>query len=97
MGDRIGSLEVGKQADLVVFETRHLHWAAPADPALALVWATDGRHVRHVMVGGRVVVDEGRCTTMDESELRREAARASGALLARAGLRPPVRWPVERG
>ncbi|HVX22650.1 MAG TPA: amidohydrolase family protein [Acidimicrobiales bacterium] len=97
MADRIGSLEADKRADLVVFETGHLHWAAPADPALALVWATDGRHVRHVVVDGQVAVDDGRCVTVDEAELRREAARASTALLDRAGLVPPVRWPVERG
>jgi len=94
MADRIGSLEAGKRADLVIFETDHLHWASPADPALSLVWATDGRHVRHVVVDGRLAVEDGRCLTVDEAELRREAAKASTALLARAGLQAPVRWPV---
>ncbi|MGH9087919.1 MAG: amidohydrolase family protein [Acidimicrobiales bacterium] len=96
MADRIGSIETGKRADLVVFETASLHWASPADPALALVWSTDGRHVRHVVVDGQVVVDDGRCTTLDEGELFAEAAEASAALMARAGLRAPVRWPVVR-
>lgn len=94
MADRIGSLEPGKLADLVVFDPSSTHFASPADPALALVWATDGRHVRHVAVGGRLVVEDGRCTTVDEVALRQEAADASRALMARAGLRPAVRWPV---
>ena len=43
MGDRIGSLEPGKAADLVVHDGRHLAWTPPGDPALNLVWGTDGR------------------------------------------------------
>lgn len=94
MADRIGSIEPGKQADLVVFDPSSTHFASPADPALALVWASDGRHVRHVTVGGDLVVEDGRCTTVDEEALRTEVADASRALMARAGLRPVVRWPV---
>ena len=95
MADRLGSLEVGKKADLVVFESESPHWAAAGDPALALVWSTDGRHVRSVVVGGRVVVEDGRCVTVDEEVLRKEAVQASKALLERAGLSLPTRWPVE--
>jgi 5-methylthioadenosine/S-adenosylhomocysteine deaminase len=95
MADRLGSLEVGKQADLVVFESESPHWAPLGDPALALVWSTDGRHVRSVVVDGRVVVDDGQCVTVDEQLLRKEAAKASRALLERSGLTLPTRWPVE--
>jgi 5-methylthioadenosine/S-adenosylhomocysteine deaminase len=95
MADRLGSLEVGKKADLVVFEAESPHWAAVGDPALALVWSTDGRHVRNVVVEGRLVVEDGRCVTIDEEVLRKEAAKASRALLERAGLTLPTRWPVE--
>lgn len=94
MADRIGSLEPGKQADVVVFDPSSTHFAAPSDPALVLVWASDGRHVRHVTVAGELVVAEGRCTTVDEAALRSEAAAASRALMTRAGLAPAVRWPV---
>jgi 5-methylthioadenosine/S-adenosylhomocysteine deaminase len=95
MADRLGSLEVGKKADLVVFESESPHWAPPGDPALALVWSSDGRHVRTVVVDGRVVVDEGRCVNVDEQLLRQEAAQAARALLERSGLTLPTRWPVE--
>jgi 5-methylthioadenosine/S-adenosylhomocysteine deaminase len=96
MADRLGSLEAGKKADLVVFESDSPHWVAAGDPALALVWSTDGRHVRSVVVGGRVVVEDGRCVTVDEEALRKEAAQASKALLERAGLSLRTRWPVVR-
>lgn len=95
MADRIGSIEPGKKADLVVFETGSPHWNQSGDPALALVWATDGRHVRHVVVDGQVVVEAGRCVTVDEAALLEEARRASAELMARMGLSLPVRWPVE--
>ena len=94
MADRIGSIEPGKKADLVVFEHASPHWSAGGDPALALVWASDGRHVRDVLVDGRIVVEDGRCLTVDEAALVEEARGLSADLMARAGLRPPVRWPV---
>ncbi|HLI16614.1 MAG TPA: amidohydrolase family protein [Acidimicrobiales bacterium] len=97
MAERIGSLEAGKLADLVVLDAAGPQWAAEGDPALKLVWSSDGRDVRHVFVAGRQVVRDGQLLTLDEAALRAEVAEASRALLARAGLTPPVRWPVLRG
>ena len=76
MADRIGSLEPGKRADIVVHDTSGPHWTPrSADPVLQLVWASDGRSVRDVVVDGRVVVRDGRCTTVDLDALRDAAAR----------------------
>jgi 5-methylthioadenosine/S-adenosylhomocysteine deaminase len=96
MADRIGSLEPGKLADLVVHDASAPQWAPPGDVALQLVWGTDGRSVRDVVVGGEVVVRDGRSTRVDEAALAAEARRASRALLARAGIDVPHRWPVVR-
>src|SRR5207244_7212470 len=60
MESEIGSLEVGKKADLVVFDARRAEWSAMLDPINNLVYAADGRSVRTVVADGRVVVDEGR-------------------------------------
>ncbi|HEY1278235.1 MAG TPA: amidohydrolase family protein [Acidimicrobiales bacterium] len=92
MADRIGSLEPGKAADLVVHDGASLPWTPPGDPTLNLVWGTDGRSVRDVVVDGRVVVRDGRCTTVDEDELRRTAREVQRALLARAGIEVPHSW-----
>jgi 5-methylthioadenosine/S-adenosylhomocysteine deaminase len=95
MTDRIGSLETGKRADLVVHDTSSIVWTPrSADPILQLVWAASGRSVREVLVDGRVVVRDGRCTTVDRDALRSAAGEAGPALLARAGITPPSRWPV---
>jgi len=96
MADRIGSLEAGKKADLVVFGTESAHWLSPADPALVLVWSAGGRDIRHVVVDGQVVIEDRHCTTIDEQQLHREAAGASAAVIERSGLSIPVRWPVHR-
>ena len=92
MADRIGSLEPGKAADLVVHDGASLPWTPPGDPTLNLVWGTDGRSVRDVVVDGRIVVRDGRCTTVDEDELRRTAREVQRGLLARAGIEVPHPW-----
>ncbi|WP_328522684.1 IS110 family transposase [Kribbella sp. NBC_00359] len=52
-GDDLGSIEPGKQGDMVVFDTTHTTWTPPGDdPYLQLVWGTDGRSVRDVIVAG---------------------------------------------
>ena len=94
MGGEIGSLEVGKRADLVVHDASGAAFAPDGDVALQLIWSTDGRSVRDVIVAGRQVVRDGRCITVDEAALCDEAARASRALFRRAGISPPHRWPV---
>ncbi len=93
MADRIGSIEPGKLADLVVHDATAPAWVPRGDPALQLVWSADGRTVRDVLVGGRMVVSNGRCLTVDTEEVRHEAAAAAAALLARAGITVPHRWP----
>lgn len=93
--DTLGSLEPGKLADLVVHDTSGLAWTTRSeDPVLQLVWASDGRSVRHVVVGGEVVVRDGVVATVDVAALQREAAVAGPALAARAGISPAARWPV---
>jgi 5-methylthioadenosine/S-adenosylhomocysteine deaminase len=94
MADRIGSIEPGKRADLVVHDSRSVPWFVPGDYALHLVWGTDGRSVRDVIVDGRIVVRDSRCISVDEDELREQAREARRALLARAGIEVPNRWPV---
>jgi 5-methylthioadenosine/S-adenosylhomocysteine deaminase len=65
--------------------------------ALQLVWGTDGRTVRDVLVGGELVVRDGTSTRVDEAALCEEAERSSRAILARAGIEVPHRWPVVQG
>jgi 5-methylthioadenosine/S-adenosylhomocysteine deaminase len=90
---RVGSIEPGKLADLVVHDATGPQWTPRGDVAQQLVWSSDGRSVRDVLVGGRQVVRHGRCLTVDEDALRAESAEASAALLKRAGVTVRHSWP----
>ena len=93
MATEIGSIEPGKRADIVVHDATALQWSPRGDVALQLVWSADGRTVRDVLVDGRIVVRDATCVTVDIAAARTEAAAASSALMARAGITVPHRWP----
>ncbi|MFC0862313.1 amidohydrolase family protein [Sphaerimonospora cavernae] len=96
MAGRLGSIEQGKLADLVVHDATGPQWTPRGDVAQQLVWSTDGRSVRDVFVGGRHVVRQGRCVTVDERALRAEAVKASAGLFDRAGVTVRHHWPHVR-
>ena len=78
----IGSIEVGKQADLVVHDRSGPQFVPlSTDPVLQLMWASDGRSVRDVVIAGRIVVRDGRCVTVDLESLREAAANRRDRLL----------------
>jgi 5-methylthioadenosine/S-adenosylhomocysteine deaminase len=97
MDHELGSLEAGKRADVVVIDTSGPNWVTRSpDPALQLLWASDGRDVRHVVASGRVVVSDGECTTVDLPTLAAEAQIRQRTILAEVGLDPRPRWPFTR-
>lgn len=94
MDHEIGSLEVGKRADVVLIDTTTPEWVpASPDPVLQLVWASDGRSVCDVVAAGRVVVRDRRFVTVDLAGLAEAAAEQHRSLVERAGLPVPTAWP----
>ncbi|MCB0997281.1 MAG: amidohydrolase family protein [Acidimicrobiales bacterium] len=90
----VGSIEVGKRADLVVHDTDDVRWLPRGDDvALELAWGVGAATVRDVVVDGRVVLADRRPTFVDLDELRPLATAARRALLDRAGIEPGRRWP----
>ncbi len=82
-GNLIGSIEVGKQADIVVHSTRGAQFTPRGnDPVRQIIWASDGRSVNDVLIAGRQVVRDGRCVTVDIDDLRSAALDRRDALLA---------------
>jgi 5-methylthioadenosine/S-adenosylhomocysteine deaminase len=67
--DRIGSLEPGKQADMILVDMDQPHLAPVYDPITVLVYNASGRYVTHVVVAGDFVVSERRLLTGDASEI----------------------------
>ncbi|MCM2393508.1 amidohydrolase family protein [Streptomyces albipurpureus] len=90
----IGSIETGKKADLVLHDTNRPEWRPLHNVANQLVWSADGRGVHTVFVDGRRVVDDYRCTTIDEDDLLRRAQTAGEGIVARSGLPNRAKWPT---
>ncbi len=90
----IGSIEVGKKADLVLFDTKRPEWRAIFNPVNNLVYNADGRSVHTVLVDGRVVVENHKPLFVDEWELVQKVQQLGEDLLARTGVAYPSRWPM---
>ena len=73
--DRIGSIEPGKRADLIVINTDSPHLTPMYDPVSALVYAAKGSDVQHVIVDGNVVVKEGEIISFDLEEAKDRVRR----------------------
>jgi len=90
--DEIGSLEVGKRADVTVIRADGLHQTPSLGSAAArIVFSSRASDVDAVVVDGRVVVRGGRLLTADETHIRSEADRQAGLLVERAGFGLPNR------
>lgn len=85
LGDSVGSLEVGKQADLVAIDLDQPHLTPLYDPVSHLVYAVRGSDVRHVWLDGRMVVKNRTLLNLDErhtmNQVRRLASRLGTAPL----------------
>ena len=94
LGDELGSIEVGKKADLVLFDTRRPEWQALFNPVNNLVYSADGRSVHTVIVDGRVVVEGYSQRFVDEGPLMRKVQEIGEDIMARTGVSFPQPWPV---
>ncbi|KUL51571.1 amidohydrolase [Streptomyces sp. NRRL S-1521] len=79
LGDRLGSLETGKRADLIVVDLGRPHLAPRHDPWSTLAYAAAAGDVRDTVVDGRVLMRDRVLRTLDESAVLRELTAAAGA------------------
>ncbi len=84
--DEIGSLEIGKKADFVLFNLDHVEWTPCGDPVQTLVWSASNASIAETWVNGRPLFRDGKVLTIDEPALYGEARRRSAAIVRRAGL-----------
>src|SRR5438132_526312 len=90
----IGSLEVGKKADLVVIDLNRLHTTPSPNPISSLVYAATGGEVDTVVVDGQILVEQGQLLTMDEDEVMHVAREHADALYKREGVEIKHKCPV---
>ena len=85
LDDVVGSIEVGKRADLVLLQDT-VDMAVLHDPVSQIVYGASPRSVRDVWVDGRIVVEDHRCVTVDETEQIRRCRPLAERLAHDAGL-----------
>lgn len=81
----IGSIEVGKKADIIVIDFGNAFMSPVHNPVSAIVYSGLGHEVSSVMIDGRFVMRDGAVLTQDEPALRRRAQQSADHLARRAG------------
>jgi 5-methylthioadenosine/S-adenosylhomocysteine deaminase len=66
---KIGSLEIGKQADIAAFDLSGLEATPLYNPVSWLVYAASGREVSHLWVAGRALLQDGELQTLDQQDI----------------------------
>jgi 5-methylthioadenosine/S-adenosylhomocysteine deaminase len=101
LGDEVGSIELGKRADIIAVDLNSPHlWPLFNDADSVgnlveqLVYAARASDVRFSMVDGRVLMSDGRVRTLDQDEIREMVEEQSRDLARRAGVESSV---VRRG
>jgi cytosine/adenosine deaminase-related metal-dependent hydrolase len=87
LGGEIGSLEIGKQADLIVVDGSGLH-VNPWEPGSLLdllVYAFRGGDVRTTIVGGRILMKDRELVSMSQPEVLERARRSRERVLSQLG------------
>lgn len=87
MDDRIGSLEVGKKADVIVVDTRKPHLTPMYNPYSHVVYAAKGSDVSHSLINGKLVMENRKILSLDLGEVLDRAEQTSRKVLS--WLAPP--------
>jgi len=87
MSDSIGSLEVGKKADIIVVDIKGWNHAPRVRPITSLVYGGLASDVETTIVDGKVLMEDRKLRCVDEDSLMNKVERAAFDLIERADLR----------
>jgi len=90
LSERVGSLEPGKQADVVLFQRRQLHLVPDAKLISNMVYSGLNTRIDTVLVGGRALLQGGRSTQFDEEEIMNDVQVMQREMIREAGLQERV-------
>ena len=85
MDDRIGSLEPGKRADLLIVSMEGARQTPMYDPVSHLVYVTRGSDVQTTIVNGKVLMRDRKVLTLDEPAVIKEANEYAHKVRAAVG------------
>jgi len=79
----VGTLEVGKKADIILVDFRKPHLTPAHNPYANIVYSASGSDVDTVIVDGKIIMENRRMKTLDEEEVMLKAQKTSSDLLTR--------------
>ena len=88
MADRIGSLEAGKQADIITVSVQDARQTPMFDPVSHLVYVSRGSDVTNTIVAGRVLMNGGTVTTLKKDEVLTAARAMADRVREAVGMTP---------
>ncbi|OYT40963.1 MAG: amidohydrolase [Desulfurococcales archaeon ex4484_58] len=93
----VGSLEVGKRADIIVVDTHKPHLRPLNNPVSHLVYSSMGSDVKHSIIDGELVMYNREIQTFNLEEVLEKAEKAAYNLYERAGVctEPDINWVIE--
>jgi 5-methylthioadenosine/S-adenosylhomocysteine deaminase len=83
--DELGSIEVGKKADLILVDLKKPHLSPLHDVVSHLIYSATGSDVDTVIVDGKILLEGGEVFTLDEEKVLELAQRTSDDLVSRLG------------
>jgi 5-methylthioadenosine/S-adenosylhomocysteine deaminase len=89
----LGSIEVGKKADLITIDLFQPHLYPVNMPVHRVVYEATGQDVRDVIVDGRLIIENRKVLTIDEEQALDDAEDVNRRMIERAGLQPFTEIP----
>ena len=82
---------MGKKADFVAIDMRYVHLQPYYSSVSAVIYSSTGKNVDMVVVDGKIVLEGGKLTTMNQEEIEKEGEKRDHEVVKRAGLSEKVR------
>jgi 5-methylthioadenosine/S-adenosylhomocysteine deaminase len=92
--DQIGSIEVGKKADLVLYDRKRPEWVPLINPVNTIVYTADGKSADTVFIDGRIVLEKGKMTSVDEFAVYEKVQELGEDMMKRTRLDPKMKWTI---
>jgi len=94
LSKEIGSIEVGKKADIILIDYWKPHLIPMLNPVTHIVYAAQGQDIDTVIVDGKIIMKNRKILTVNEEKILEEAEKRGYEVIERTGIEPIIHWPI---
>ena len=94
MENEVGSLEVGKKADIVILNFKHHSTTPNIYPPATIVYSASSENVETVIIDGRIIMENRKIQTFDEDKVLDNANKSIEQIISKAQNILEERWPI---